>query len=50
MRSRLKRSAPDGIPYFYFDLADPSHQSLLKRARRIDPMKNLARITRIDEY
>lgn len=50
MRPQFRRQAHKGKPFFYFDLADPSHESLLKRARKIDPMSLLGQITQVDEY
>lgn len=50
MKPALRRNNRKGIPFFYFDLADPSHESLLKRARKVDPMELINEITKIDEY
>lgn len=50
MRPSLRRNTYKGIPFFHFDLADPSHESLLKKARKVDPMSLLGQITKIDEY
>ncbi|MFC4769048.1 hypothetical protein [Effusibacillus consociatus] len=50
MRPVLRRRTDKGIPFFYFDLADPSHESLLKKARKLDPMAAISKVTRYDEY
>jgi hypothetical protein len=50
MRPSLRRDREKKTKFFYFDLADPSHEELLKRARKIDPMATLSEVTKIDEY
>ncbi|WP_018131223.1 hypothetical protein [Effusibacillus pohliae] len=50
MRPAVRREQRKGIKFFHFDLADPSHESLLKRARKLDPMVAIGKITQIDEY
>lgn len=50
MRPSLRRDHYKGKPFFYFDLADPSHESLYKKGRKVDPMALVSNVTKIDEY